>query len=92
MPKKIEAGDRYRLEAMTKIQESSDTRALYIAIHGGDPAPTRDDLQRFRNRLNPARSNPGLDMVGLCIQHLPELQNMTLADFFGIDTEGNQKK
>lgn len=86
MPKKTEAGDQYIKAATDAIKSAGSLRQLYIAIHGNDP--TRQELQRFSNRLNPGRSNPGTDMLGLCIQHLPSLHEVTLREFFGIGEDG----
>ncbi|MBF6649154.1 hypothetical protein [Methylobacter sp. BlB1] len=82
MPKKTETGDQYIKAATDVIKGAGSLRDLYIAIHGNEPS--RQELQRFSNRLNPARSNPGADMLGLCVKHLPCLHDMTLRDFFGI--------
>jgi hypothetical protein len=82
MPKKIERGDKYIEAAVEAIKGAGSLRELYIAIHDEDPS--RLELQRFANRLNSARSNPGTDMLGLCIEHLPQLHEMTLGEFFGI--------
>jgi len=82
MPKKNESGGGYTKAATDAIKASCPLRELYMAIHG--VSPDRQELQRFTNRLNPARSNPGADMLGLCIEHLPSLHKMTLKEFFGI--------
>lgn len=82
MPRKIEAGDQYIQAATDSIKSAVPLRQLYVAIHGIEPS--RLDLQRFSNRLNPSRSNPGADMLGLCVQHVPALHQMTLQEFFGI--------
>lgn len=84
MPKKLEASDQYKQAAMAAIKNAMPLRQLYTSIHGQEP--TRAELQRLANRLNAARSNPGTDMLGLCVQHIPELHNVTLKEFFGIDT------
>ncbi|WP_286241191.1 hypothetical protein [Neptuniibacter halophilus] len=85
MPKKTEEGDQYKKAATEAIKNAIPLRQLYIAIHGQEP--TRQDLQRFSNRLNPARSNPGADMLGLCVEHIPELHQLTLKEFFGLGRE-----
>jgi hypothetical protein len=41
------------------------------------------------NRLNAVRSNPGADMLGLCVQHLPVLHGMTLKEFFWLEGQEN---
>lgn len=82
MPRKIEHGEGHIRAATEAIKHAGPLRDLYRSIH--DREPTRQELQRFSNRLNPARANPGADMLGLCVAHLPELQSMTLGEFFGI--------
>lgn len=82
MPKKREFGDQFIKAATDAIKGAGPLRDLYASIHGTDPS--RQELQRFANRLNPARSNPGVDMLGLCVQHLPALHEMTLQDFLGL--------
>jgi hypothetical protein len=82
MPKKTEQGDRYIKSVTDLIKQSVSMRDLYRAVHGMDP--TRTELQRFSNRFNPARSNPGVDLIGLCVEHVPELQSITLGEAFGV--------
>lgn len=82
MPKKTEAGEQYIKAATDSIKGAGPLRELYQSIHGVEP--TRQELQRFANRLNPTRSNPGADMLGVCIQNLPSLHGKTLKEFFGI--------
>jgi len=69
----------------TNIKEAMDVKDLYFLIYGKEPE--KNELQTFTNRLNPARSNPGTEFLGLCIEHIPELHNMTLAQFFGIESK-----
>jgi hypothetical protein len=82
MPKKTEQGDRYIKSVTDLIRQSVSMRDLYRAIHGVDP--TRTELQRFSNRFNPARSNPGADFLGVCVERVPALQSLTLGEFFGV--------
>lgn len=84
MPKKpiTEQGQKYIEASVAAIKAAASLRDLYMAIYGHDPS--RLELQQFRNRLNPTRSNPGADLLGLCIEHLPELHEMTLREFFRI--------
>lgn len=82
MPKKTETGEQYILAATQAIKGAGALRDLYVAIHEAEPS--RQELQRFANRLNPSRSNPSADMLGLCVEKLPALHDMTVADFFGI--------
>lgn len=92
MPKKTETGHHYIKAVTDAIKNAGSTRELYLAIHGVEPS--RQELQRFINRLNPSRCNPGADMLGLCVEHLPSLHNMTLKTFFAIEgpeTEQDKK-
>jgi hypothetical protein len=86
MPKKTEAGEQYIRAATDAIKNAGSLRELYVAIHGTEPG--RSELQRFANRLNPSRSNPGTDMLGVCVAHLPSLHDVTLKEFFGITENG----
>ena len=87
MPKKTEAGEQYIKAATDAIKNACTLRSLYVSIHSAEP--TRQELQRFSNRFNSGRSNPGTDMLGLCVQHIPTLQDMTLKEFFGITSDDN---
>jgi hypothetical protein len=87
MPRKTEAGAQFIKAATDAIKRAGTLRELYVAIHGVEPE--RQELQRFMNRLNAARSNPGADMLGLCVQHLPALHGMTLKEFFGLEGQEN---
>lgn len=78
-----ETGNRYAEAALASLRKAIGTRELYLALHGTEPG--RQDLQALRNRLNPARSNPGADFLGLCAERVPGLGDMTLAEFFGIE-------
>lgn len=90
MPKKTEAGDDYIRAATAAIKAAGPLRQLYRSIHGRDP--TRLEMQRFANRLNPVRSNPGADLLGLCVAHLPALHDVTLAEFFSILPEPGESQ
>jgi len=90
MPKQNEDGQQYKLAALENIKKTIEPRRLYQDIHGEDPE--RKELQRFLNRLNPNRSNPGADILGLCVEHTKKLHTMTLAEFFGIQTAENSKE
>ncbi|ENA1860291.1 TPA: hypothetical protein P2N04_004452 [Aeromonas salmonicida] len=90
MTKKTEIGEKYIKAATDSIKSAGSLRALYRSIYGVDP--TRQELQRFTNRLNPARSNPATSMLGVCIEHLPSLHEKTLKEFFGIQGEGYTAK
>lgn len=80
---KAEEGDQdYVRAAVNAIKGAGTLRSLYVAIYGCDPS--RSELQQFANRFNSSRSNPGASILGLCVEHLPGLHDMTLAEFFGI--------
>lgn len=81
IPSKNEPTDLKSI-AMNRLKEAIPLRELYVRIYGVEP--DRGQLQQFRNRLNPNRSNLTLEMLGTCISNLPELQDMTLGEFFGI--------
>lgn len=83
MPKPIVDDRKYISAATAEIKRVGPLRELFIKIYKKEP--TRDELQKFRNRLNPTRSNPGADMLGLCIENLPQLHHMTLKEFFKIE-------
>ena len=85
MAKKTEGldGQRFIKAATGAIRNAGPLRDLYKSVHGKEP--TRIEFQRFFNRLNPSRSNPGADLLGLCVQNLPELHSMTLSVFFGLE-------
>lgn len=72
----------YIMSATESLKSVASPRELYNALYGNDPSII--ELQRFRNRINGRRSNPGADLLGQCVEVLPELHNMTLAEFFGI--------
>jgi len=88
--KERDESNRYVLAATEAIKRAGPLRALYIAIHGVEP--NRTEYQRFSNRLNATRSNPTTDMLGLCIEHLPVLHDMTLGEFFGINQAATTEK
>lgn len=85
MPNPTVEDRKYISAATAKIKSVRPLRELFIKIYNKDP--TRQELQQFANRLNPARSNPGTEMLGLCLENLPELHQMTLKEFFDIDTK-----
>jgi len=83
MAKKRLDGDRFIEAALTAIKAESSPRELYVAIFGIEP--DRLELQKFINRLNPVRSNPSTDFLGMCVMHSKHLKTVTLAEFFGLD-------
>lgn len=82
MPRRLPDGDRYIAAAARAIRGGRSWAELYQELHGVPPEGLQ--AQQLNNRLNPSRSNPGADMLGFCVERLPELHNMTLGDFFGI--------
>ncbi len=85
-----EKGSRYVKAALENIKENVDLSELYIGIHGKPPSD-RTEYYRFRNRFMPSRSNPGCDLLGLCVANSPELQKMTLKEFFKVSAEPERK-
>ena len=81
-----EKGSRYVKAALENIKDNVDLSELYIGIHGKPPSD-RTEYYRFRNRFMPSRSNPGCDLLGLCVANSPELQKMTLKEFFRVSDE-----
>jgi len=75
-------GKRFAEAALGAIRDAISPRELYVALYGAEPS--RQELQAFRNRLNPARSNPGADFLGRCVESVPELRSMTLSEFFAL--------
>lgn len=84
MPKKIEEAHHF-IEAVTlNIKSTIEFKDLYFKMHG--VKGSKAEVQQLANRLNANRSNPGADFIGLCVEQIPELHNMTIAEFFGIDS------
>ncbi|MBH9739983.1 hypothetical protein CJ419_09595 [Vibrio navarrensis] len=83
MPKEFDSAKRYIKAATDNIKSQGTVKELYKAIHGreGD----KYEIQILTNRLNANRSNPGADILGLCVENLPELHDMKLSEFFGIE-------
>lgn len=75
-------GRRFAAAALMVIRAAISPRDLYVALYEAEPS--RQELQAFRNRLNPSRGNPGADFIGLCADRVPALRGMTLGEFFGI--------
>lgn len=87
VPKKTEP-KKYASKACMMIKRDRKGKALFRLIYGREG--TTVEVNTLMNRINEKRSNPGADFIGLCVENLPELQNMTLAEFFGIG-EDNAK-
>lgn len=73
----------FSVRACETLKSGITGAELYRRIYGKDG--TKKDIQVLINRLNPNRSNPGQDITGRIIEVRPELHDMTLADFFGIE-------
>jgi hypothetical protein len=83
MPRKKEDFGKHFIEhACQQIKSIDKAKALYLKVYGVEG--NKDEVQAFINRLNANRANPGLDFVGWLVERLPELQEQTLGDFFGI--------
>lgn len=87
MPTPTDPDWHYIEAATTAIKDATPLRELYIALY--DTEPDRQALQQFRNRLNANRSNPGAGMLGRCLAQLPQLHDMTVKEFFGLDQTGD---
>ena len=85
MQRKSKKDNKYIVAATNSIKKAGSLRELYIKVHGVNP--TRNQLQAFTNGLNPARANPGADVLGLYIEKLPQLHKKTLKDFFDLSEE-----
>ncbi|MDI4653149.1 MAG: hypothetical protein ACPGTQ_11185 [Colwellia sp.] len=83
MPRKKEDFGKHFIErACQQIKEIGKAKELYRKVYGMDG--TDSEVQAFINRLNANRANPGLDYIGWLVERLPELQEKTLGEFFGI--------
>lgn len=87
---RTEREQHYILSATNKIKSVALPRDIYIALYGSDP--TILQLQMFRNRINGYRSNPSAALLGRCVEALPELHDVTLSEFFGINKPVATKK
>lgn len=66
--------------ALNTIKSVVTAKELFVRLHGREP--DRIELQQLINRLNPARSNPGAEVLGEWLAVLPELHSTSLAEFF----------
>lgn len=83
MPRKKEEFGKHFIESACKqIKDIAKAKELYKKVHGVEGSA--NDVQAFINRLNANRANPGLDYIGWLVERLPELQEQTLGEFFGI--------
>lgn len=85
MARRLPDSERYIAAAVRAIRGERTWPELYQVLHGTEPEGLQ--AQQLNNRLNPTRSNPGADMLGFCVERLPELHDMTLREFFGISGE-----
>ena len=69
--------------AIKKIKTEIKTKDLYFKLYGVHGS--KNQIQALSNRLNINRSNPGIDLIVLCIKNLPNLHDLTLSDFFKIE-------
>lgn len=81
VPKKTEP-KKYAAKACKMIKRDRKGAALFRRIYKREGS--QKEVQTLMNRINENRGNPGADFIGLCVEALPELQDMTLAEFFGI--------
>ncbi|MCG7551587.1 hypothetical protein [Pseudoalteromonas sp. Of7M-16] len=86
MPRKKENFGKHFIEhACKQIKDIGKAKELYRKVYGVEG--TENEVQTFINRLNANRANPGLDFIGWLVERLPELQEMTLGEFFGISKD-----
>ncbi|GEA12696.1 hypothetical protein [Alteromonas sp. KUL49] len=81
VPKKTEQ-KKYAVRACEMIKRDRKGAALFRLVYKREGS--QKEVQTFMNRINKNRANPGADFIGLCVEALPELQDMTMAEFFGI--------
>lgn len=87
---KKEKGSEHIKAALDSILDAVELPVLYERIHGHLPDPMEE--KRFYNRFRAARSNPGVGFIGVCIANCPEIQDVTLSEFFRIDGDKSAKK
>lgn len=81
MPKKSEH-KHYSIIACQKIKGGLKGKELFKKLYGRD-GDTKE-VQALVNRINESRGNPGADFIGYCVEQMPELRDITLAEFFDI--------
>lgn len=81
VPKKKEQS-KYSVIVCETLKGDFKGKELYKLVHGKEGTPS--EVQTFINRLNPKRANPGADIIGEIVAHMPNLQEMTLGEFFQI--------
>lgn len=75
--------------ALTKLKSCDDLRSMYKALYGEDPDRVR--YNQFANRFKIDRGNPSADFIGHIVKTYPELQSMTLGEFFGLKPSAKKK-
>lgn len=81
MPKKTEH-KHYSIAACQNIKGESTGKELFKILHGREGEAK--EVQALVNRINENRGNPGADFIGFCVEKMPELHDITLAEFFNI--------
>lgn len=71
--------------ALSKIKSTIPVRDLYSVLNGREG--TRVELQILRNRLSHKRGSLTIGFLADCVEKVPEMQGMTLAEFFGINEQ-----
>lgn len=81
MPKKSE-NKHYSEIACKKLKGKRSGKELFKKLYGREGEAK--EVQALVNRINASRGNPGADFIGFCVEKMPELHNVTLAEFFNI--------
>lgn len=81
MPKKSEH-KHYSIIACQKVKGDRSGKELFKQLYGREGEAK--EVQALVNRINENRGNPGADFIGFCVEKMPELHNVTLAEFFNI--------
>lgn len=81
MPKKLEQKD-YSIVTCQKLKGNRSGKELFKQLYSREG--NKKEVQALVNRINENRGNPGADFIGFCVEKMPELHNVTLADFFNI--------
>ena len=85
--KKTDEDDQVRIAGIKKLASLKEVegnyRGLFRKLYGREPINSKE-LNTFSNRFQVNRGNPVLSFLGLCVSKYPELQKMTLGDFFEI--------
>lgn len=88
MQKKTDT-DRKHIEAgLNKLlglkQPGESDRDVFRKVFKREPKG-QSELNTFSNRLKIYRGNPGLDFIGKFAAAYPEIRDMTLGDFLGVN-------